>query len=121
MCLKNCYQDFAQKKKKEMREISYKELETRKQKLGSNPKSSRFYDNSINPFVSVHSEVKWAKDICVYLIQVTGREQILETSCTCNLRKSSRGAWVAQSVERPTSAQVMILRLVSSSLHRALC
>ena len=25
-----------------------------------------------------------------------------------------RGAWVAQSVERPTSAQVMILRLVSS-------
>ena len=29
--------------------------------------------------------------------------------------KSSRGAWVAQSVERPTSAQVMISRSVSSS------
>ena len=29
------------------------------------------------------------------------------------------GAWVAQSVERPTSAQVMISQLVSSS--RALC
>lgn len=90
MCLKNCYQDFAQKK--EVKEISYKELEIRKQKLGSNPKSSRFYDNSINPFVSVHSEVIWAKDICVYLIQVTGKEQILETSCICNLRKSSWGA-----------------------------
>ena len=29
--------------------------------------------------------------------------------------KSNRGAWVAQSVERPTSAQGMILRFVSSS------
>ena len=28
---------------------------------------------------------------------------------------STRGAWVAQSVERPTSAQVMISRSVSSS------
>ena len=27
----------------------------------------------------------------------------------------NRGAWVAQSVKRPTSAQVMISRLVSSS------
>ena len=31
------------------------------------------------------------------------------------LRIISRGAWVAQSVERPTSAQVMISPLVSSS------
>ena len=30
-------------------------------------------------------------------------------------KKENRGAWVAQSVERPTSAQVMILRFVSSS------
>ena len=29
--------------------------------------------------------------------------------------KGKRGAWVAQSVERPTSAQVMISRLMSSS------
>ena len=29
---------------------------------------------------------------------------------------SNRGAWVAQSVERPTSAQVMSSQLVSSSL-----
>ena len=29
--------------------------------------------------------------------------------------KMSRGAWVAQSVKRPTSAQVMISRSVSSS------
>ena len=29
--------------------------------------------------------------------------------------KSHRGAWVAQSVERPTSSQVMISRSVSSS------
>ena len=31
------------------------------------------------------------------------------------LRSSFGGAWVAQSVERPTSAQVTILRSVSSS------
>ena len=31
------------------------------------------------------------------------------------LKKTRRGAWVAQSVERPTSAQVMILRFVGSS------
>ena len=31
-------------------------------------------------------------------------------------KRSLRGAWVAQSVKRPTSAQVMISRFVSSSL-----
>ena len=31
------------------------------------------------------------------------------------LKKGTRGAWVAQSVERPPSAQVMISRFVSSS------
>ena len=30
-------------------------------------------------------------------------------------KKYTRGAWVAQSVEHPTSAQVMISRLASSS------
>ena len=31
------------------------------------------------------------------------------------IKKSLRGSWVAQSVERPTSAQVMISQLVISS------
>ena len=35
--------------------------------------------------------------------------------------KSLWDAWVAQSVERPTSAQVMISRLAGSSPHWALC
>ena len=34
---------------------------------------------------------------------------------------SMGGAWVAQSVEHPTSAQVMILQFLGSSLSRALC
>ena len=38
----------------------------------------------------------------------------------CLLKRNVRGAWVAQSVERPTSAQVAISRSVSSSLRRAL-
>ena len=41
-----------------------------------------------------------------------GKEGIRNGSSDFGL---SRGAWVAQSVERPTSAQVMILQLVSSS------
>ena len=31
------------------------------------------------------------------------------------IKRHKRGAWVAQSVKRPTSAQVMISRFVSSS------
>ena len=59
--------------------MSYKELKTRKQKLGCNPKSRRCYNHSFNPLASVHSEIKWAKDVCVYLTQVIQRKQILET------------------------------------------
>ena len=36
-------------------------------------------------------------------------------SALCHQSARVRGAWVAQSVERPTSAQVMISQLVSSS------
>ena len=35
--------------------------------------------------------------------------------------KADMGAWVAQSVKRPTSAQVMISRSVGSSPHIGLC
>ena len=39
----------------------------------------------------------------------------LPTWFVCTLKFDSRGAWVAQSVKRPTSAQVTISRSVSSS------
>ena len=39
----------------------------------------------------------------------------LSSVCSLYLRVSYGGAWVAQSVERPTSAQVMISHSVSSS------
>ena len=35
--------------------------------------------------------------------------------CSVPMSRISRGAWVAQSVKRPTSAQVMLSRFVSSS------
>ena len=43
-------------------------------------------------------------------------------SLAIKTKRNSRGAWVARSVERPTSAQVMISQSVSSSpARRALC
>ena len=55
------------------------------------------------------------------LISCDGHRQILSAPCLdINLQKTIKneregGAWVAQSVEQPTSAQVMISRSVSSS------
>ena len=40
---------------------------------------------------------------------------LAEASGVDNLKNVMRGAWVAQSVKRPTSAQVMISQSVSSS------
>ena len=39
----------------------------------------------------------------------------MKGACVSSLKKERRGAWVAQSVERPTSAQVMISQLVGSN------
>ena len=44
-----------------------------------------------------------------------------EPRARCFKVSQNKGAWVAQSVKRPTSAQVTISRVVSSSLALAVC
>ena len=43
------------------------------------------------------------------------KDKQMKGACVSSLKKERRGAWVAQSVERPTSAQVMISQLVGSN------
>ena len=51
--------------------------------------------------------------LCPEIIVLFPRAQVLKLGC--HSRSHNRGAWVAQSVKPPTSAQVMISRSVGSS------